>query len=247
MTDEVIFCETPDDVADAAAELIFEKEKEAVAERGVFRIALAGGSTPKLLYERLAAEEWREEMSWESWEVYWSDERAVPLDHPESNYHLAHSHLLKHVPVRNIFRMFSDVSPRLSGGNMGGLEQAARDYQQLMIKQFADPLPVFDVILLGMGTDGHTASLFPNSPALQSDQLVAAVETNQKIQHRLTLTYRVLNAARTVIFLIAGEEKAELVRDVLLNGDPSLPATHVKPEGGECYWILDDAAAHLLE
>src|SRR3990170_563524 len=104
MSDEIIFCETPEDVADAAAELIFEKQTEAVAERGVFRIALCGGKTPKLLYEQLSSEMWRDEMSWERWEVYWSDERAVPPDHPDSNYHLAHSTFLSKVPVRKIFR-----------------------------------------------------------------------------------------------------------------------------------------------
>ena len=265
MTDEVIFCETPDDVADAAAELIFEKQTEAVAERGVFRIALSGGTTPKLLYERLASSEWRDEMAWENWEVYWSDERAVPTDHPDSNYQLAHTHLLKHVPVRNIFRM--DTLP-FREGEGGGLEDAAHKYEQLLITQFGEPLPVFDVILLGMGADGHTASIFPSektvtlhspqealtTPQSQTRRLestdahVTAIEVmNQKIPHRLTLTYRALNAARTVIFLITGADKAKPVRDVLEHGDPALPATHVKPEDGECFWILDAAAAHLLE
>ncbi len=249
MTDEVIFCETPEDVADAAAELIFEKQTEAVAERGVFRIALSGGSTPKLLYERLASEEWREEMSWEHWEVYWADERAVPPDHPESNYCLASTTLLSKVPVRKIFRMQGEASD---------LTQAASEYADLLVKQFGENPPVFDLILLGVGTDGHTASLFPDNKTTtpqsptggleSSDELVAAVNVKDaKIPHRLTLTYRVLNAARTDVFLITGEEKAKTVRAILQEGDPSLPATHVKPENGECYWILDEAAAHLLE
>ena len=258
MEDHVIFCETPEDVADAAAELIFDKQTEAVADRGVFRIALSGGSTPKLLYERLASEEWREEMSWDRWEVFWSDERAVPRDHPESNYRLAHSAFLSKAPVRNVFRMFPLESSPLSlrGGERGRgieVEQAARQYATMLKQQFSSDLPVFDVILLGLGSDGHTASLFPNHPALESEKLVEAVAPGSSLTPgpsslpRLTLTYRVLNAARTIIFLICGEEKGNAVQSVLEFGDPSLPATHVKPENGECFWILDAAAAHLLE
>ena len=249
MTDEVIFCESPDDVADAAAELIFEKQTEAVAERGVFRIALSGGTTPKLLYERLATEEWRDEMSWEHWEVYWSDERAVPPDHPDSNFGLAQKILLTKVPVRKVFRMAADSA---------NLQQVAQDYAQLLVTNFGEAAPAFDVILLGLGADGHTASLFPQelpttpqSPTggtEGSNDLIRAVEVKgQWIPQRLTFTYAVLNAARTVIFLITGEEKAQRVKDILELGDPAFPATHVKPENGECFWILDDAAAHLLE
>ena len=253
MTDEVIFCESPEDVADAAAELIFEQQTEAVAERGVFRIALSGGSTPRLLYERLSSEEWRDEMSWEHWEVYWSDERAVPPDHPDSNFALAQSTLLTKVPLRKIFRMEADAA---------NLQQAAQNYAQLLETNFGEATPVFDLILLGLGADGHTASLFPKSPALKSQNFVEAVipqedtDFNSQVSSlkssfsplpRLTLTYRVLNAARSVVFLISGEEKANAVKAILELGDPALPATHVKPETGECYWILDEAAAHLLE
>ncbi len=249
MTDDVIFCETPEEVADAAAELIFEKQTEAVAERGVFRLALSGGKTPQLLYERLASEEWREEMSWEYWEVYWADERAVPPDHPDSNYQLAQSALFSKVPVRRIFRM---------PGESGSLPHAADEYAELLVRQFGENPPVFDLILLGVGKDGHTASLFPQERTTtpqsptggleSSDKLVSAVNVvNAELPRRLTLTYRVLNVARTVVFLITGEEKAETVRAILQDGDPSLPATHVKPADGECYWILDEAAAHLLE
>lgn len=249
MEDHVIFCQTPEEVADAAAELIFEKQTEAVAERGVFRIALSGGSTPKLLFERLAADEWRDEMSWEHWEVYWADERAVPPDHPESNFRLAHSALLSKIPVSKVFRMETEATD---------LTQAAKEYADLLVRQLGESLPVFDVILLGLGTDGHTASLFPGNKTTtpqsptggleSSDELVLAVNVaSAKIPRRLTLTYPVLNAARTVVFLITGEEKAEAVRAILQDGNPALPATHVKPEDGECYWILDEAAAHLLE
>jgi 6-phosphogluconolactonase len=257
VTDTVIFCETPEEVAEAAAELIFEKQTEAVADRGVFRIALSGGTTPKLLYQHLASEPFRDEMSWEHWEVFWSDERAVPPDHPDSNYHLAHTALLSKVPVRKVFRMEADAPD---------LKQAASNYARLLEQNFNQSPPVFDLILLGVGSDGHTASLFPNSPALQSQNLVAAVPPTATPEQegsafkfqvssfkfsssslsRLTLTYRALNAARNIVFLITGEEKAEALHQVLELGDPSLPATRVKPDHGECFWILDEAAAHLL-
>jgi 6-phosphogluconolactonase len=258
VTDTVIFCDSPEEVAEAAAELIFEKQTEAVADRGVFRIALSGGSTPKSLYEFLASEPYRDEMSWEHWEVYWSDERAVPSNHPDSNYHLAHTTLLSKVTLRKIFPM---ISPPFTGGQGGGgeLEQAAINYAHLLEQNFNQSPPVFDLILLGLGSDGHTASLLPHHPALDSQELVEVVALDSSlIPHpsslsahpsslpRLTLTYRVLNAARTILFLITGEEKAEAVQRILEHGDPSLPATHVKPEHGECFWILDEAAAHRL-
>jgi len=243
MQDHVIFCESPEEVAEAAAELIFEKQTEAVADRGVFRIALSGGTTPKILYELLASEPNRDEMSWEHWEVYWSDERAVPSNHPDSNYHLAHTTLLSKVPALKIFRMEADAP---------NLIQAASNYAHLLEQNFNQSPPVFDLILLGLGSDGHTASLFPHQPALDSQELVEVVTLDSSlIPHpsslpRLTVTYRVLNAARTIIFLITGEDKAEAVHQVLELGNPALPATHVKPENGECFWILDEAAAHLL-
>ena len=259
MSDEIIFCETPEDVAEAAAELIFEKQTEAVAERGVFRIALSGGNTPKLLYQQLASEEWREEISWDRWEVYWSDERAVPPDHTDSNYHLAHSTFLCKVPVPKVFQM---ISPRFSGGTKGGLDQAAQNYETLLKDKFGQSLPVFDLILLGVGPDGHTASLFPEHHALESQNLVDVVDRNSTDLNvaslppnldlgvrglkRLTLTLRVLNAARAILFLITGEEKAQAVKEILELGNRDLPATLVNPEGGECFWILDEAASHLL-
>lgn len=235
MSDEIIFCATPEDAAEAAAELIFEKQTEAVSGRGVFRIALSGGSTPKLLYQQLASEEWREEMSWDKWEVYWSDERAIPPDHPDSNYRLAHSTFLSKVPVQKIFRM---------EGEAADLEQVAREYEELLQENFDEPIPVFDLILLGIGADGHTASLFPNHAALNSEKRVEAVELKGE---RLTLTLRVLNAARTILFLVSGEEKAQAVKEILELGTRQLPATLVNPPEGECFWILDAAAARLLE
>jgi 6-phosphogluconolactonase len=237
MPPEIIFCETPDDVADAAAALIFEDQTAAIEERGSYRIALSGGRTPKLLYVQLASEEWCNTMAWESWEVFWADERAVPPDHPESNFHLAHTTFLSEVPVGDIWRMPAELPD---------LKAAAEDYARTLRLRFDLHTPEFDTILLGMGADGHTASLFPGHPALESDALVEAVEVQQPVPRRLTLTLPVLNRSRHIIFLVTGEDKAPRVREILNNGDLTCPASRVRPTEGVCTWLLDTEAASLI-
>jgi len=232
---DIIICETPDDVADAAADLIFESQTQAIGARGAFRIALSGGATPRLLYERLASDEWREAMNWPEWEVFWSDERAVPSEHKDSNYRLAHTTLLTKVDAANVWPMRGDAS---------ALREAADEYARTLRSRLGPGFPVFDTILLGMGADGHTASLFPGHRVLDSSALVEAVE--DRTPPRLTLTLPVLNAARQVIFLVTGAEKAERVRDVLEHNDPRFPAAQVLPEEGTCTWILDHEAARLI-
>jgi 6-phosphogluconolactonase len=234
---ETIFCEYPEDVADAAAAMIHHAQSAAIAERNVFRIALSGGSTPTILYDALLSE-WRDEMEWEKWEVYWSDERAVPPHSEHSNYHLAMTRLLSNVPVGNILRMPADDE---------NLNLAAEEYGALLKKQFSSENPEFDLILLGMGSDGHTASLFPGSPALESGSLVAAVETDQEIRKRLTFTLRTINHARLVFFLVIGEDKAGKVKEILADEDYSNPAMRVEPKSGRVIWFLDEAAASGLE
>jgi 6-phosphogluconolactonase len=234
---ELIICETADDVADAAADLIFESQQQAIEERGVFRIALAGGRTPELLYRRLASEEWKDQMDWTLWEVFWGDERAVPKDHSESNYGNVARVFLNKLPLGEVWPMAADSLD---------LNAAAADYARLLKSRFGTGLPEFDVILLGMGSDGHTASLFPDHQALQSEAIVEAVEVDQAISHRLTLTLPVLNRARRVLFLVTGTEKAEAVKWVLKDIQPELPAARVDPEEGECEWLLDHEAARLI-
>jgi 6-phosphogluconolactonase len=237
MSPEIIFCETPDDVADAAAALIFDDQTAAIEERNTYRIALSGGRTPKLLYEQLASGEWLDTMAWENWEVFWSDERAVPSDSPESNFHLAHQALLMHVPIGEVFRMPADQRD---------LKRAAEDYARTLRMRFDLKPPEFDTVLLGMGADGHTASLFPGHPALESHSLVEAVEVDQPVPGRLTLTLPVLNRARHAVVLVTGAEKAEAVRQILKDGDSSLPAARILPLDGICTWLLDQKAARLV-
>ncbi|HZU11655.1 MAG TPA: 6-phosphogluconolactonase [Chloroflexota bacterium] len=221
----------------AAADLIVQRAQQA---EGRFAIALSGGNTPRRLYETLASEPWRSQMPWQGTQVFFSDERFVPPDSPDSNYYLAEQTLLSRVPIssRFVHRVPTvDIDP----------EDAAALYEGNIRDVFRAPLtatPQFDLILLGMGADGHTASLFPGTPALQiEDRLVAANHVPQAGMWRITFTYRLLNAARCVVFLVEGESKAGVLRQVLQEGD--LPAASVAP-AGDLIWMIDRAAASQL-
>ncbi len=164
---ELVITEYAEDVTDAAADLIYEAQTQAIAARGVYRIALSGGKTPAALYAQLGSEEWKGVMAWDDWEVFWGDERAVPPDHADSNYRVARETLLSRVPIVDVWRM---------RGESGSLREAAEDYARTLKARFGPGIPVFDTILLGMGADGHTASLFPGHSALESQALVEWIE-----------------------------------------------------------------------
>jgi 6-phosphogluconolactonase len=236
MNRDVVFCETAQDVADAAADLIAESQTEAIAERGVFRIALSGGSTPKLLYQLLASADFCHEMEWSKWEVFWSDERCVPPNSPDSNFNAAKTALLDHVAVGEIFRIHGEAPDPT---------QVAEEYARTLRARFEPGTPVFDVILLGMGADGHTASLFPGHPALKSDKLIEAVEVVQQIRQRITFTFNLINNARRIIFMITGSEKADRIREIR-DGNSVYPAAQVDPITGENIWLLDHTASALI-
>jgi 6-phosphogluconolactonase len=230
----------PEAVANSAAELFVELAAHAVKERGRFRIALSGGSTPRRTYTLLASPHWRSQVAWEKVDMFWGDERCVPPDDPESNYRMAKDALLQHVPVppANIHRVPTEIGP----------EAAARSYEEDIRRTFGigSSLPQFDLIFLGLGTNGHTASLFPGSPLLhESNRLVAAEFVAEANVWRITMTLPVLNHGRTVAFLVAGQNKAGVLREILagaLDGD-RLPAQLVRPDKGELLWIVDQAAA----
>lgn len=240
MNPEIIYCEYPDDVAEAAAALLLELQEEAIAERGVFRIALSGGSTPALLFKLLASSDWKDEFDFANWEVFWVDERAVAPTHKDSNYKLAHDLLLSKIPVGEVFRMPAEHP---------NLQEAADDYARTLKSRFTPERVSFDATLLGMGADGHTASLFPGTPVLESGAIVEAVEVKgNAIPQRLTLTLRVLNSSRAVVFLVTGEEKASRLREVLIDNNQRYPAARVEPHEGRLIWIIDeDAASELSE
>jgi 6-phosphogluconolactonase len=201
-------------------------------------VALSGGSTPKLMFQVLA-EQFRDEVSWDRVQFFWSDERHVPPDDPESNYRMANEALLSHVPVS------ADNVHRIRGENPDAAA-AASEYEQTIIQVTNQTLPRLDLILLGLGTDGHTASIFPGSEVLhETKRLVAAPYVEKFKSYRITMTLPLLNNGASVVFLVSGAEKAEIVRAVL-QGERKYPAQAVNPTQGELIWMLDKDAASKL-
>jgi 6-phosphogluconolactonase len=234
----------PEALADAAADELARLSREAVAERGICHLALSGGSTPKRMYERLVARG-RSELPWSRVEIWWGDERTVPPDHIDSNYRMAHGSLF--VPLNidgdRVHRMRGELSDHGA---------AARAYEAEALAVLGTP-PVFDVVLLGMGPDGHTASLFPDSPALiETARWVVANPVTSPLVHgsttRLTLTAPAINAARHVRFVVSGADKAAALAAVLEGRrDPRhYPAQLVSPSPGDLAWLVDEAAASRL-
>jgi 6-phosphogluconolactonase len=200
---------------------------------------LAGGSTPKATYEILARD-YADRIDWSKVHVFFGDERTVPPDHEDSNYRMAREALLNHVPVGSIHRMRGELPP----------DEAAAAYEEELREFFgAEGLPRFDLILLGIGGDGHTASLFPETSALEvHDRWVVANPVPKLDTTRITLTIPVINAARSVVFLVAGEDKAEALKEILEgDADPrEYPARLIQPPGGPD-WMLDRTAAGALD
>jgi len=229
----------------AAAECVVSAARHGVRARGRFSVALAGGSTPRVLYRLLACTPYRAQMPWPSVHCFWTDERCVPPEHAKSNFRMAHTAWLSHVPLppANIHRIV--VEQRTPA-------QAAARYAQVLRAFFpvADGAwPAFDLILLGLGEDGHTAALFPRSPAVQETRrLVTPSVGDRPALPRITLTLPVLNHARQLLWLVAGRRKAAIVR-LVLQGQASpetVPARRVRPVTGDACWFLDQAAARQL-
>jgi 6-phosphogluconolactonase len=235
--------ESADALSHAVAEQFMRLATDAVRARGRCAVALSGGSTPKAVYRMLAGEPFRSQAPWDRIHVFWGDERHVPPDQPESNYRMASDALLSRVPV-------TDAQIHRMHGELADAERAARDYEDEIREFFGrDRRPVFDLIHLGLGTDGHTASLFPGTPALDERQRLCVANWVGRLDvHRITLTLPVLNAARAVVFIVTGSEKPSIVRRVLQDRDGSapLPAQLVQPTDGEVFWMLDRAAAREL-
>lgn len=224
----------PAAAARSAAGLIVEAAKKAVAAHGRFLLVLSGGSTPRALYALLA----HAPVPWERVHVFWGDERCVPPDHPDSNYRMARESLLDRVPIP------AGNVHRLEGEDPDPGAAAAR-YAEEIRRFFAPDPPRFDFVLLGLGPDAHTASLFPGSEALESRSWVGAPWVEKLAAYRLTLTPVLLNRAAQVVFLVAGRDKAAAVEAVLQGtGSPrEIPARAIQPEEGRAIWLLDAAAA----
>lgn len=247
-------------VQDLAA-FVIKAQKEAIDRKGRFTIALSGGSLPKTLRGLIG----RDGVKWEKWlvhsisslpampknlprHVFYVDERAVPLDHADSNHKSCNENLFSKVPIpsNHIYTINTEL--------LSDLEELADDYEKHLIREFAQKdsarFPVFDLILLGMGPDGHTASLFPNHELLfEQDRWVAYVEDSPKPPpKRITLTYPVINHAARVAFVATGKEKQDVLKEVLDNPEAGLPAARVKPNfPGQLYWFVDDAASAKVE
>jgi len=212
--------------------------KAALATTGPFRVSLSGGSTPKTLYALLASDEFKARFPWPRVFWYWGDERFVPYDHPDSNYRMAREAMLARAPVppENIFPIPTDGDP----------DDAARRYERTLQKAYGaetlDPRrPLFDLTLLGLGADGHTASLLPGEPVLNERKHWVAAVSHGRPEVRITLTYPAIDSSRRVAFLAAGEEKAAIFRTIR-RGNSGLPAARVRPVG-DLVWFVDRAAA----
>jgi 6-phosphogluconolactonase len=231
-------------VARAGARFFVEWAWQSIARSGTFRVALSGGSTPRAMYRSLADGEYRLQVDWARVHVYWGDERCVPPDHPDSNYGMTRKELLLRVPIppQNVHRMEAERSD---------LGRAAEAYEELLRKDFerdSHGFPRFDLILLGLGTDGHTASLFPGTRGVRgTSRWVSTPKDPRTRLRRMTLTLPVINAARRVLFLVNGAEKAATLRAVLHHEkDPPLPAELVVVPEGERLFLVDELAASLL-
>lgn len=228
----------PETLSRAVADALASRISGTAARGARFSLALAGGSTPRTLY-RLLATGYRDEIPWDRVHLFWGDERYVPRDDPRSNYRLVRESLLDHVriPGENIHPMPTDLPDP---------EDAAAAYEQTLRAWFPAPWPRFDLVLLGMGSDGHTASLFPGSPALaERTRWTAAIRAPVEPRQRLTLTLPVLNHAALVFFLVTGDEKADVLGRVLTapSGPAAYPAAAVRPEEGGVVWWVDERAA----
>jgi len=235
-----------DGLAREAASRFAERARAAIAESGAFTVALSGGSTPRLMYSMLAEGPYLSAAEWQKIQFFWSDERCVPPDHPDSNYRMADQALLSrvHPPPEHVHRMEGENPAVASAAAV-----YARKVRAVLDVFEETETPRFDMILLGLGPDGHTASLFPGSAALTEDkELVAANWVEKFTTWRLTMTARLINHAAYVMFQAAGAEKAAPLREVLHGENrPGLyPAQLIRLIDGECDWLVDQAAASLL-
>ena len=230
-----------EEISQAAAEVFSEAADGAIAERGRFSVALSGGNTPRRLHEILAAEPFRSQINWKAVHVFWGDERCVPPDDPRSNFRMARETLLDHVaiPSENIHPVQGELDPA----------QAAEKYEAELQAFFVGKPPVFDLILLGLGDNAHTASLFPHTPVLnETKRWASQVYVAELDMYRVTFTAPLINQADQVVFLVSGAGKAAALQNVLEGPyhPQEYPAQLIRPNGAHPLWLVDRAAAHKL-
>jgi len=238
----ILVFDTSEQLAAAAAEQFVECDSEFHGKPNRFSVALAGGNTPRRVYELLATERFKNRVEWSQVHIFFGDERCVPPEHPDSNYAMAYEALISKVPipVKHVHRIIGE----------GNANENARAYENQLRSFFAGlSWPRFDLVLLGMGEDGHTASLFPNSAALKEmSRWVVPSKNEQSGQHRITLTVPVFNHAKHIMFLVTGKKKAQRLKEVLRRqpGSEQLPVQAITPIDGTLEWLVDAEAASLL-
>lgn len=239
---ELIIKDGPNQLAKLAANRFTAAAKSCVGENRRFMVALSGGSTPRGMHRLLAEEPYCSDIPWKKTHIFWVDERCVPWDDPASNYGMAKRDFLDRIPIpsEQIHPIPGEAPP----------EEGVRRYRrelEAFFKVKERGFPIFDLIFLGMGKDGHTASLFPGKGSKEaSEEWVVAVKGGTPDIYRLSLTYEVLNRAKEIYFLVSGKEKAPIVKTVLENKDAELPAQKIQPIKGKLAWLLDKEAAYLL-
>ena len=237
MRTTILTYSTPDELSKAASNKFIEAAQRAISERGRFLVSLSGGSTPMKLFERLA----KETLDWSLAHFFWCDERCVPMDDPGNTYGQTKKILFDNIGTTNIHRVESELEPAL----------AAQAYAHTLCGFAEAPLdfPRFDLVLLGMGDDGHTASLFPGSPVeIETPTIAVTAQYQDRPANRVSLTPKVLNQARETWFLVTGAGKAETLRNVI-KGERNLglyPAQRIQPTNGNLVWMIDKAASSLL-
>jgi len=248
---ETLVFRNPQKTAAAAAERFAELAQESIDDHGQFLVALSGGSTPRPMYQLLGEKGWQNRIDWSKVQLFWSDERCLPPENEDSNYRMTRASLLEHIPVPedNIHRIKGELDP----------EQAADEYEKLLHRVFrmdeegddSKPrFPRFDLVMLGLGENGHTASLFPNTRALEEqERWVVANFIPEMEAWRITFTYPLINHAAHVMFLVTGEQKAQIFHELLEGNNEQLeyPALGIEPIDGTLEWFLDEAAASPRE
>ncbi len=234
--------EDADELADHLAMDFLNSANLAAEFKCPINMALSGGSTPALFFQKLAFVPHRKNISWQHVHFFWVDERCVPPDDPDSNYGMTQKHLFDHIsfPNENIHRIFGENDPEVEA------KRYAKEIIQFVPQNFRN-LPQFDWILLGLGSDGHTASIFPGSDVLEDRKNICAVATHPNTgQKRITLTLPVINHAKRVSFLVTGENKASVVAKILTGESKSSPAAFVRPVNGIVEWYLDQASGTVI-
>jgi 6-phosphogluconolactonase len=232
---------TTEALSHAAAQLFVQASQEALESSDRFAVVLSGGSTPEPIYRLLAQEPYREQVRWSNSHVFWGDERCVPRNHVENNARMAWDALLHHVPIpkNQVHPILSEESPA----------QAANHYETILRVFFHDAPPRFDLVVLGLGENGHTASLFPHTSILaEPNRWVKEVFVQELNRYRVSLTAPIINQATRIVFLTHGRQKAQVLRDVLLGPlqPEELPAQLIRPALGETLWLVDREAASGL-